>query len=567
MRYQKIHKAIILCICLFSVTVSVKAIKAFPELLILKQPDGEVFLARLIGDESFHVLLTEDFYPLVQNEEKYYVYAEINEEGCFESTGVTVNTENLKGNSIRRRIKKVDEELINKLIERKRYSDNIDRKVAPGLMPTNFPTIGNHKALVVLVEFADNSFSMENPYEYFYRMLNEEGYSDNGGAGSARDYFITNSMGQFIPEFDVYGPVKLSGKIADYGSNDAYGYDANPQKMAIEACELLDEEIDFRQYDRNGDGVIDNVFFYYAGYGEHDGGGRNTIWPHSTKLSLIYKNKFLYDGVELDRYACTNELNSPQRGGLPDGIGTFCHEFSHVLGLPDLYATSFINLDTPGAWDVMDSGNYNNDGHTPANFSSFERYSLGWLEPTPIDFGEFELDEIGESNEAYIFQCLDENECFLFENRQLRRFDEFLPGHGMLVWHINYNKSAWDNNTVNNFFWQQYVDLIEADGKAGDGSRAGDPFPGIGNNTQFSVYTTPSFKGKSQTFIPYGLKSIMETNDGKIIFSVVDPATTAVNTIFEPEKNEVLYDITGRKIKKNGSERGIYILNGKKVVF
>lgn len=509
--------------------LSTRCVNAYPGMQTVRQPDGTTLNVRVVGDESYHVTFSEDGSPLVQNEHGWYVAA----------NSIAVS----KG------------QLMKRLEGR-------------GKVTTSFPTLGEQRALVVLVEFSDNSFSMANPNEFYSMMLNEEGYSLDGATGSARDYFIDNSHGAFVPEFDVYGPVKLSGTIADYGVNDSWGYDMHPQLMAIEACRLLDDEIDFSLYDRDGDGKIDNVFFYYAGYGENDGGGANTIWPHSTLLSLVYPNKFFFDGVELDRYACSNELHSETRDGLVDGIGTFCHEFSHVLGLPDLYSTTFINLETPGTWDIMDTGNYNNNGLTPANLSSFERIALDWLEPLALDFGDITLHPLQDSNEAYIYECNNPDEYFLFENRQQTGFDAYLPGHGMLVWHISFNQAVWDDNAVNSYFWSQHVDLVEADNKGGEGSREGDAFPGTSGNTEYSRFSTPGFTGQSQVLIPYALRNIAETPQGDITFTVGDPSLSAVGCVEMSGDDELgtCFDLTGRRVSGARPEKGIYIKNGKKIL-
>lgn len=515
--------------------LQVLAVRAYPGMVKVTMADGSELKARIVGDEHCHFYVSESGFPLIQDEQGFFTFDD-----------------------------KSVEEL---LAQRER---NLQRKrQGPGQMTTTFPTLGEQKILVILVEFADNSFSMEEPNDYYTRMLNEEGYSDNYGDGSAKDYFISNSDGRFIPSFDVYGPVKLSRNIAYYGQNNSWGEDDHPQEMTIEACRLLDDQIDFAEYDRDGDGLIDNVFIYYAGYGEHDGGGKNTIWAHSTKLSLVYKEKFIFDNVQLERYACTNELNSIKRGGLIDGIGTFCHEFCHVLGLPDLYSTTFINPDSPGAWDLMDSGNYNNLGFTPANLSSYERYALDWLDPIEMDYDEYVvLQPLHVSNQAYIFRCEDPDEYFMFENRQQEGFDYYLPGHGMLVWLINYNKEVWDNNVVNSYFALQYVDLIEADGKPGNGSRPGDPFPGKDNKTDFAYNTNPAFKGKSQDMIPYALRDIREKENGEIKFGIWEPSATSgldsldAKELFNGEGP--IFDITGRRVYSDRLERGLYIKNGKK---
>lgn len=326
-----------------------------------------------------------------------------------------------------------------------------------GLFPgSSFPAKGEQKALVILVEFADCEFFTPDANQYFTSLLNAEGCDLDGATGSARDYFVQNSSGIFLPDFDVYGPVTLSQPVKYYGGNDRWGNDEAPHKMIIEACQLLDSEVDFSLYDRDGDGTIDNVFVFYAGRGEATSGGANTVWPHSARITEWEPmTEYLFDGVMLDSYACTNE----QVGNHTCGIGTFCHEFSHVLGLPDLYATSYSTAFTPGDWSLLDSGSYNNGEKTPAGYSIFERYALGWIDPKVITGAEQEitLRNVAE-NDGGIIATARENEFFLLENRQQTGWDTYIPGHGMLVWHVDYRESVWVNNTVNNSQRHQYVE-------------------------------------------------------------------------------------------------------------
>lgn len=211
---------------------------------------------------------------------------------------------------------------------------------------TTFPTIGEHSFLVVIVEFANKDFTFGDPAEEFDALLNAEGYSRYNGKGSAGDYYRDNSAGAFRPLFEVAGPVKLSRPYAYYGGGSD---DSAAGLMVIEACQALDSTVDFSRYDVDGDGRVDNIYFFYAGKGEADGGDVNTIWPHSWNLSDQGRSLTL-DGVAIDAYACSPELDG---AGKPNGIGTFCHEFAHVLGLPDLYASSYTSALHPATWSLM----------------------------------------------------------------------------------------------------------------------------------------------------------------------------------------------------------------------
>ncbi|MDE6291542.1 MAG: M6 family metalloprotease domain-containing protein, partial [Muribaculaceae bacterium] len=449
------------------------------------------------------------------------------------------------------------------------YGDDDDTAEDGRLVPLNFartestfPTIGEQKSLVILVEYADVEFEYGD-YDYFFRMLNEEGFSDHGSLGSARDWFIENSDGMFVPEFDVFGPVKLPKERSFYGENDIYHNDAHPYDMIIDACTMLDDDIDFSKYDRDGDGVIDNVFLFYAGVGEHDSGIAEAVWPHSWDLTLALPNEeYVFDGVRLNHYACTCE--HPRGYDRPDGIGTFVHEFSHVLGLPDLYVTTNSAGFTPGEWSVMDQGPYNNDRLTPPNYSSYEKCALGWIDMQPFKPGRMELPDLSSSNVALALPTDKENEFFFFENRQQHGNDEFLPGHGMLVWHIDYKEAIWTMNAVNNTATHQYVDLIEADNVKSSSSRAADSFPGRKNITSFGFDTKPQLASWSKKRLAFDIEEIAESEDGLISFNAKPFDDNAVGEMEISGEKGVYYDLMGRRVANPG--KGIYICNGKKII-
>lgn len=436
---------------------ALRAVKASPEPFMCRQPDGSEILVRLIGDEFSHYYVDSDGRRLLPDRRG--------------------NLSEVTASEIARR-----------------------RKVPAGraALERAYPSRGVAKALVVLVEFADKAF--RNDRDAFSRMLNEPGFSDFGAAGSARDYFIENSSGLFDPSFDVYGPVKLQHPSSYYAAND----DALAHEMASEALRALDEEVDFSVYDMDGDGWIDNVYIFYAGYGEADGGGPSTVWPHSSNL-FAKGERITLDGVMAGAYACSNEL----RGGSTSmvGIGTFCHEFGHVLGLPDLYATNNADSPSPGLWSVMDHGNYCNNGCTPVGYSAYEKEFLGWCEPIALDRGATLRIEAGLPLTYRIEAGSTGEEYFLLECRVKSGWDAYLPGEGMLVWHIDYDRSAWEANRVNNDPDRQRVDLVEADGVHSANGDTGDPFPGTRGVSSVSLTS------REGTPVPTSLSSIAMNGD------------------------------------------------------
>ncbi len=425
-----------------------------------------------------------------------------------------------------------------------------------------FPCEGAPHAIVVLAEYPDTRFSMDDPLDFYTRQLNEVGYGDYDATGSARDFFVDNSNGRFTPTFDVYGPVQMKNAMSYYGRNDAWGNDQHPEEVVIECLEALDSKVDFTQYDHDGDGYIDNVFVIYAGYGEADSNMRNTIWPHSADLSdyelgVTYK----FDGKILNRYGMTNEIDGSYRR--PDGIGTFVHEFSHVLGLPDLYTTVYNSAFTPGEYCTLDYGPYNNAGRTPPYYSIFERMSLGWCEPVELtESGDYTLNTINNSNTGFIVRTDKDNEFFLFENRQQTGSDKYIPGHGMLVWHIDFNQKVWDDNVVNNTPSHQYVDIVEADNRRTDQTRDADPFPGTKNVTEFNDTKLPHFVGWSGKTTGVALSDIREA-DGLVHFHAEVSQQTGIGSGFDAsaplridgdrlvnagEIDCTVYDISGRRV-------------------
>ncbi|MBD5371460.1 MAG: M6 family metalloprotease domain-containing protein [Bacteroides sp.] len=344
---------------------------------------------------------------------------------------------------------------------------------------STYPTEGEVHGLVVLVNFKDRKFSIDNPAEQFNRLCNEEGYSDFDAKGSARDYYIASSNGKFKPVFDVVGPVELDSEAAWYNGYDIYeeytnagmtppsgaGRNYRMGYLVKEAVEKLDPTVDFSKYDYDDDGVIDNIFFFYAGFGQADGGDQTTIWPHqgeyTTFMRVFGLPEVKVDGKKLATYACSNELDGFHKTSPTpylDGIGAFCHEYGHVLGLPDLYETNYAGtVTTPGAYTVMDSGSYNDGSTRPPLFSAYEQWVCNWLE---FDDNTGDAEDVTlvprtrEGNNAVRLRIRQPGgsyyqEYFVLESRKQEGWDYAMPQHGMLIWRINYARGTWNSNKVN----------------------------------------------------------------------------------------------------------------------
>lgn len=543
------------------------AVKAKPGVVEYTQPDGSVVEIMLHGDERFHYATDAEGWLVIPNSDGEYEYAVADAQNRPVLSGVSI----LKSASlVRGKLIYGDEySLLSAHQDLKVSKFNIESRGGARAVGTGepkyrystsvFPTIGQPHSLVILVEYPDFGFNVENPVEYYNDFLNGEDFIRDGGTGSCRQYYIENSSGQFKPTFDVYGPVPLKNDRKYYGG----GLEDNACQMVVEAVKYLDDIVDFSQYDHNGDGYVDSVYIIYSDKGEADGGPRESVWPYSWELEE--ENIYLTaDGVKFNIYGCSNELKS---NDTMDGIGTFTHEFGHVLGLPDLYNTDNTgDYNTPGNWSLMDNGSYNNGSRTPCNLSSFERYSLGWLAPSEIvKSGNYTLDELASSNHAYIMTSdQKKDEFFIMEYRKLEGWDRYLPASGMLIWHIDFVQKEWDENTPNNNRKHNYVDLVRADDSKTLSTVAGDPFPGSEGVTSFGINTSPALKTWNGN--PLNVTSISDIHEdgGRICFSAMlteERPDAGVEDLIE----DGTLEIRGNAIHANNGRHQIYDVSGRMV--
>ena len=417
---------------------------------------------------------------------------------------------------------------------------------------------GKKKGLIILAEFQDKKFLEGHDRAYYERVANERGFSDDGYRGSVKDYFLDQSKGLFELDFDVVGPVTVSHDYAYYGQPGTKDVDAHPWEMVVEACQqVADQGVNFAQYDWNGDGFCEQVFVLYAGQGQSDSYDANTIWPHEYELHQVTddygKPLYGYDtfigGCKIDTYACSNELTSSDG---PSGIGTFCHEFSHCMGLPDLYDVDYNGYYGMGLWDLMANGVYNGSAFVPAAYTSYERMVCGWLDPIELrdDCEVTGMKALTDGGNAYIiYNEAHPDEYYLLENRQLTGWDAALPATGMLVLHVDYDERVWRENVVNSVcdyrktpgmedVWNthQRLTIVPADNENDKrywNSRAGaytqttitgDPYPCATNGndslTSNSLPAATVFNGNVDggLFLNRGIQAIRQHDDGTISF-------------------------------------------------
>lgn len=500
------------------------AIPANPTPVRIAQPDGSTVTIRLHGDEWLHFTTTTDGYTVVKNERGYYVYAQL-QDGKLLPTNVIAH--DAEGRDVNEtdylsRVKKyLTPQMEESTAETKKKVQAMQRQTLQRRKAARYD-YSKFCGLIILVEFNDRQFSRSNYKELINDMVNKEnytGFTDTDGkfqacTGSVRDYYHDNSNGVFNPEFDIVGPVTV-----DYSQEDGRARSYSIFKAAIEAA---DEDIDYAKYDGDGDGTMDMVYFIVAGTASSsDPDHLDHVWPYR---STFYNYRL--DGVQIKDYACSTEFIYSEKYNMLDGIGTICHEFSHVLGLPDFYDTDGDDSGgrsyDPGDWSVMAGGNYLNNARTPCAYSLYERMAVGFTEPMVINAkGHYTLEQIGTSNTGYRIDSSVEGEYFLLENRQRDyKWDQYLPGSGMLVYRVDEtDMTPWNYNSVNANPERMCYELLRAGGVEKHNPMY-DPFPGKGEVTTLSNETSPAhLRTHDGQDTPWVIHHIAEAN-GEISFEV-----------------------------------------------
>ena len=497
----------LLLLC-WSLATTLMAIPADPTPRKVTQPDGTTVSIVLRGDEHFYYHTTTDGMPVVQATNGAFYFATLNN-GRLEASNLLARDADQRTTAdiafVASNRTFTTAALSNMWQERVSTRAQLTQSLRPRLAPgvqrapgTSSVNTGKRRGLIILVEFKDNAFQAKHSKAEFNDMANLVGYNRNKHIGSVHDYFYDASYGQFDIEFDVVGPIKLQYNMSYYGEDDAYtrGIDKNVGEMIVEAIQGAVGQVDFKQYDWDNNGEVDQVYVLYAGYGQAGGASSSTVWPHEYYLQYSSYGKRLYaGGMYFNQYSCGNELYG-NSGTQLAGIGTVCHEYSHCLGLPDFYDTQGSNFGM-ATWSVMDGGVYNNYLCVPCPYTAYERYLSGWLEPTELDGPTIVKDmrPITEHPDAYIiYNDGNRNEYFMLENHQKTGWDAYAGGHGMLVTHIDYDKSIWAQNKINNTPSRQRMTIIPADNAYDQTTPgyAGDPFPGTKGKTALTDDTTPA---------------------------------------------------------------------------
>jgi M6 family metalloprotease-like protein len=565
-------KRILLILCC-AVTANISARPAKPTPIEVTQSDGTHITIILKGDERVKWAETLDGYSLIENKSGIFEYAVQNETGDMVASGIKAANNTKASFSQQKHItfSKAQKEAIFASPDCPKPVAGIN--IANGQKQAKTKTV-THRMPVIIVSFADRACIFGNSdFDTIFnlRNLNKPPYT-----GSIADYFYDNSRGTFEFKSDIFGPYTLANNMSYYGGNNSDKNDKNPRAMVRQALDSAHANgCDFSLYDSDNDGFVDGVHIIFAGQGEETTGEKDAIWSHEWELSPT----MTLDGKKIRIYSCSPELNSPKA---LTSIGAPAHEMGHALGLPDFYDSDYEgnggSAVTPGEYDVMDMGSYNNDGYTPPLHNAWSRIFLGWLERENLTTASsINMLPATEATKGYVIETKTANEYFVLDNRPISKWDawdDIFPrrlGAGLLIFAFDSNVGNWKNdnclncNPSNRGFY-----IKQANG--GNNSRSaiglGTPFPGSTGNTSFTDTTSPnsiSKKGdkteKSITnirienehvlfdFMSGGISATesLKTNNDIVIFP--NPAKDQITVrSYSPILEMELFDFAGRRI-------------------
>ncbi len=576
-----------LFILLLLVAVMTFAAPARRRAVKVTQSDGTELTVVLTGDEALHFYTTLDGKPLVKEANGDYHYATFSPEGQFVSAKCLAHEPEARTPYEMELLASVGYSQMMESIGNASKARSAKFRAAAQKAGSQIRPEGDVNIAVVLVQFKDVKFTYTK--EDIGNVLNTEGYKlENPFAesvGSARDYFIAQSDGKFRPNFMVTDIITLDNDMSYYGGNDANGDDKKASYAVKEGIMKADATFDFSKCDNNGDGEVEFIYCIYAGYSESYGADDNTIWPHQWELSA-QAGTVTVDGVKCNTYACSGELvysedYESEIGKVLAGIGLICHEFSHCLGLHDIYDTTYSSGNWGmDYWDVMDQGNYAAEGYVPVGYSAYQRDFCGWRDLVVLEEkGDYSMKPLTQGGIGYkIVNDANPNEYYILENRMQEAWDTFLFNSGMLVVHVDYSKSAWDNNTINTTKNHPRYTLIPADGKLdvyGEvstqqfvASLKGDVWPGTSGNTELTDTSIPAAKVYTGGYMSKPVRGIEYAN-GIISFNFMGgmfpdvevlPATSITATSFVANWNAVegaeAYNVELYKVTAAGTGAG-----------
>lgn len=626
------RKKILIGLLLTAMTAG--AVKMKQGATVVKQSDGTTITVRAYGDENLCYFIANDGTLLYQQGTDFYI-ANIAPDGSLSPSALLAHNPESRSVKEAAFAQAQDRNLFFKSADRQAKANRLKREPMQedkSLMPH----LGKQKIPVILVDFPDVPFAVTKPYDVFNKYLNgkelfnktddpEMGYFTSKGSfignyGSVARYFNDMSFGKFQPEFDVYGPVTLPNPLKYYGGGNPS--QENMSGLFSDACSAVDDNVDFSKYDTNGDGFIDLVYIIYSGFSQSiAGNSSDCIYPKSGTISLDKK----FDGVKVKRYGVNNELNGTpddqkEYGTMINGIGLFCHEFSHCMGMPDLYPTAgstaekLINQNMD-YWSLMDAGEYTYNGYRPTEYTAWERERMGWMNiDTLTDAANIELNTLAKGGKAYrIINDKDESghEYYIVENVQKKGWNKSAMGSGMMITHVDYSDyyfslggckvnstvghprmhiMAADGMIVPEYYLNETItesndeelkkynaDLVaKYNGKLFDAATyrveaAGDLFPGTSNTTSITDTSTPI---KAWTYTGDVMEKpitdiSMDNNTGIVSFKFMGGKTDGIEDInANSHDSRQIYNISGTFVGYDikALPKGLYIVNGKKIL-
>lgn len=565
-----------------------------------RQKDGTTIQLQLTGDEYLHYFVTSDGLPVMPDDSGNYFYAHVSK-GELTPTGILAHEADIRTTAEREQLATFDMQSASLRKVREASLLRLPRKVGE----RNGDYIGSKKGLVILVSFKDLDFVNEDSRQIFDEMANQVGYKKYGAIGSVHDYFYDQSYGQFDLTFDVVGPYKAPQNMGYYGENYR-GYDRGDRvrELIRFAMRSAENDVDYKDYDWDDDGLVDQVYVIYAGYSESSGAPSNTIWPHESMLGTALR----LDNVYLNTYACSSELQGSEGQDIA-GIGTMCHEFSHCLGLPDFYDTSNNVEDAKqqygmNMWDLMSAGCYNGNECIPAAFTGYERVFCGWtsyreltapcrvtgLKPISADGEVYRITNPGNRNEYYLLENRNGNTGW---DRGFYPNDMGARPAGLLITHVTYVASRWTSNTVNaTGSGYQCMTPFHADNSDGttvnyngvdylDASNiSNDLYPyrsGIKNNNTLSDTSIPvdtlNTRNSDGSFLMHTSVTNIQKRGTLVDFRFMrgteewaDVAAGITETLADDQKTEEIYTVSGMAVGKDLEQlpKGLYIMKGRK---
>lgn len=605
-------------------TIMVWAAKADPTPAVITQADGTKLTVMTYGDEHLHWSVTTDGVLLYHVGYNYYV-ARVNADGELEATTQLAHEKAQRSVAEQQLVAAQDKAAFRKMVQ-STTKQHAQRRIPIGPnTPAYFPHMGSPKALVLLVDFSDCPFTVNDPKDNFNDYLNKEGVQtiqnrgnrEDRNYGSVRQYFSDMSDGQFTPQFDVYGPYTLQKPSTYYGEG-VKDYTTRIYEMIQEACTLADEDINFADYDANGDKYVDLVYVIYAGYAESiTGNSSDCIWPKSGSGSI----SGTFDGMKISRYGINNELNyypdykfSAEPNRRINGIGLFCHEFSHTMGLPDHYTDNKrlenISLEY---WDVMDGGTYTDNGYTPTQYTPWEIEAMEWKTFETLEGAQHvtlqpnEVKKIVQDGTTEFLYLQNVRGCHYDFDKSVKTvgsgWSRQVPGHGLIVHHIDYNNKG-TKTTIGISDYPNYIGgddktdptykpgltIIPADGLVINSYRVfgmerdrekyvtaqkpwsqeeytyshyGDPYPGSQNITNIEKFDM------NNTVFETPLYNITENMEaGTIEFGYLEDIVDDIQTVNASKTSDQrVFSIAGQLMPQNSNlQKGIYVKGGKKIV-